>query len=155
MSQVCFHLISSNNFAGIHSLHVLKIHVLQYFILKCTSGQKSTDHSTSYIGWENFDSSDLESVTTTTSEQPQSRPVFLHTKKTGLPGYLPSRAQIFPPGLYATLSLKNKNFKATIVAMMERFTDVSMKLFIWTLCSKVHIDFVSLKTLRFIIPEDK
>lgn len=83
MSQVCFHLISSNNFAGINSLHVLKIHVLQYFILKCTSGQKSTDHSTSYIGWENFDSSDLESVTTTTSEQPRSWPVFLHTKKRG------------------------------------------------------------------------
>lgn len=39
--------------------------------------------------------------------------------------------------------------------MMERFTDVSMKLFIWNLCSKVHIDFVSLKTPRFIIPEDK
>lgn len=56
---------------------------LQYFIMKCTSGQKSTDHSTSYIGWENFDSSDLESVTTTTNEQPRSRPVFLHTKKRG------------------------------------------------------------------------
>ena len=49
----------------------------------------------------------------------------------------------------------NSNFqKASLMVMMERFTDVPRKLFAWNLHSRAHIDFVSLRAPGFITPED-
>ena len=74
------------------------------------------------------------------------------SQRKGLPGeFYVGEQEVLPR---SPSSVKNNFQKASLVVMMERFTDVPRKLFAWNLHSRAHIDFVSLRAPGFIIPED-
>lgn len=129
-----------------------------YLLPQCRADVRSMwAYSASCLEWEDLDSSWLESVTIDAKYQSfelcfQWKSQEVHHCATGLPGeFYVGEQEVLPR---SPSSVKNNFQKASLVVMMERFTDVPRKLFPWNLHSRAHIDFVSLRAPGFIIPED-